>query len=74
MKKYKEINWSEVARRAIIGKLLALKSSSEGIAREEFEMLLEASGIRVTVRYYGYEREMSFWRKSKGGKGGGLEV
>ena len=45
MKKYKDINWSEVARRAIIKEILSLKARDEGLTREELEILIEASGL-----------------------------
>jgi len=40
MKKHREINWSEVARRAILEKLLAIKAGEEVLTRKELAMLL----------------------------------
>ncbi|MDK2372679.1 MAG: hypothetical protein QI197_04805 [Candidatus Korarchaeota archaeon] len=45
MKRYKSVNWSEVARRAIIKEILSLKAREEGLTREELEVLIEISGI-----------------------------
>ena len=41
MRKYKEINWSEIARKAIIRKILSLKAYDEGLSKEEFDLILE---------------------------------
>ena len=46
MRKYKEVNWSEIARKAIIEKLLALKAVEEGLTREELVILLELDFLR----------------------------
>lgn len=60
MKKYKEVNWSEVARRAIVEKILSLKATREGLTREELAMLLEATGRSMPVRKYGHSVERNF--------------
>ncbi len=65
MKKHREINWSEVARRAIIEKLLAIKAGEEGLTREELAMLLEATGRRIPTRSYDYSRELKLLEKIK---------
>ena len=65
MKKHREINWSEVARRAIIEKLLAIKAGEEGLTREELAMLLEATGMRIPTRSYDYGRELELLEKIK---------
>ncbi|MEM1958189.1 MAG: hypothetical protein QXX76_08000 [Archaeoglobaceae archaeon] len=48
MKKYAKVNWSEVARRAIIREALAIKGREEGLSKEEFEILLKASGVEIS--------------------------
>ena len=63
MKKYKEINWSEIARRAIIKELLLLKAGKEGLTREELNMLLELLGIEFTPREYPYDVEIEMLKK-----------
>ena len=65
MKKYKEINWSEIARRAIIEKLLLLKAQDEGITRKELMMLLEITRRRISIRSYKYDKEIEFLEKIK---------
>jgi len=65
MKKHREVNWSEVARRAIIEKLLAIKAGEEGLTREELAMLLEATGMRIPTRSYDYGRELELLEKIK---------
>jgi len=60
MKRHKEINWSEVARRAIIEKLLLLKAQEEGITRKELMMLLRITRKRISVRSYEYNKEVEF--------------
>ena len=60
IKKYREINWSEVARRAIIEKVLSIKAVREGLTRNEFIMLLQISNRDIEVEEYGYEREREF--------------
>ncbi len=51
MKKYKSVNWSEVARRAIIREILSLKARDEGLTKEELEALIEISGIEFLSRH-----------------------
>jgi len=63
MKKYKEVNWSEVARRAIIEKLLTLKASREGVTRDELTMLLEVTGKSVVAKSYDYNMELKLLKK-----------
>ncbi len=65
MKKYKEVNWSEVARRAIVETLLQLKASDEGLTLEELSMLLELREMKEEVREYSFEREPELLRKIK---------
>ena len=65
MKKYKEINWSEVARRAILEKLLTIKAGEEGVTRGELVMLLEVAGRRIPTKSYDYRRELEFLEKIK---------
>jgi len=65
MKKYKEVNWSEVARRAIVETLLRLKASDEGLTLEELSMLLELREMKEEVREYSFEREAELLRKIK---------
>ena len=65
MKKYKEVNWSEVARRAIIEKLLTLKASREGVTRDELTMLLEVTGKSVVAKSYDYNMELKLLKKIK---------
>jgi len=60
MKKYSEINWSEVARRAIIEKILSLKAMREGLTRIEFNMLLKVMDKEVAVERFSYRREKKF--------------
>ena len=64
-KKYREVNWSEVARRAIVETLLRLKASDEGLTLEELSMLLELREVGKEVRGYSFERESEFLRKIK---------
>jgi len=63
MKRYREVNWSEVARRAIVEKLLSLKAGREGLTRSEFAVLLEVMGERFVAKSYGYDRELEFLEK-----------
>ena len=65
MRKYKEINWSEVARQAIIEKLLRLKSSKDGLTKEELSMLLEIKGMEMPREEHAAEKEWAFLRKTK---------
>ena len=65
MKKYKEINWSEVARRAILEKLLTIKAGEEGVTRGELVMLLEVAGRRIPTKSYDYRGELEFLEKIK---------
>ena len=74
MKKHREINWSEVARRAIIEKLLAIKAGEEGLTREELAMLLEATGRRIPTRSYDYSRELKLLEKSRKKRGEELNI
>lgn len=60
MKKYNEINWSEVARRAIIEKILSLKAMREGLTRIEFNMLLKVMNKEIAVERFNYRREKEF--------------
>jgi len=60
MRKYKEINWSEIARRAIVRKILSLKACDEGLSREEFSLLLEIMGETGEVKQYPIEEELHF--------------
>jgi len=60
MRKYKEINWSEIARRAIVRKILSLKACDEGLNREEFSLLLEIMGETGEVKKYPIEEELHF--------------
>ena len=65
MKKYKEINWSEVARRAILEKLLTIKAGEEGVTRGKLVMLLEVAGRRIPTKSYDYSGELEFLEKIK---------
>jgi len=65
MKKYSEVNWSEVARRALVEKLLSLKAGREGLTREELAVLLEVMGKKVAARSYSYRREIELLEKIK---------
>ena len=65
MKKYKEVNWSEVACRAIVETLLRLKASDEGLTLKELSMLLELREARKEVPGYPFEREADLLRKIK---------
>ncbi|RLE65420.1 MAG: hypothetical protein DRJ47_05395 [Thermoprotei archaeon] len=65
MRKYKEVNWSEIARKAIIEKLLALKAVEEGLTREELVILLDVTGRRFITESYDYAKELDFLRKIK---------
>jgi hypothetical protein len=47
MKKYSAVNWSEVARRAIIKEILAIKAEEEGLNREELSLLMEIESIEL---------------------------
>jgi hypothetical protein len=47
MKKYEIVNWSEVARRAIIREVLSIKAEEEGLRREELLLLMEMEGIEL---------------------------
>ena len=60
MKRHKEINWSEVARRAIMEKLLLLKAQEEGITRKELMTLLRITRKRISIRSYEYSKEVEF--------------
>lgn len=51
MKRYRSVNWSEVARRAIIREVLSLKARDEGLTREELEFLIEISGVEFPPRH-----------------------
>ncbi len=48
MKRYKSINWSEIARRAIVREILYRKARDEGLTLRELGMLLDVSGIPLT--------------------------
>ena len=48
MKKYRSVNWSEVARRAIVKEILHMKARDEGLTLRELDLLLEVSGVTVT--------------------------
>ncbi len=48
MKRYKSINWSEIARRAIVREVLYRKARDEGLTLRELDMLLDVSGIPLT--------------------------
>ena len=51
MKKYSKINWSEVARRAIVRELLFLKAEEEGLEMSELLLLMDTIGAeRAAVR------------------------
>jgi len=63
MKRYREVNWSEVARRAIVEKLLSLKAGREGLTREELVALLEVMGKKTAAKSYSYGREVEFLKK-----------
>jgi len=47
MKKYSAVNWSEVARRAIIKEILTIKAEEEGLGREELSLLMEIESIEL---------------------------
>ncbi len=49
MKRYKEVNWSEVARRAIIREILRIKAVEEGLTIEELDILLDIVGTGKAV-------------------------
>ena len=49
MKRYKEVNWSEVARRAIIREILRIKAVEEGLTIEELDILLDIVGAGEAV-------------------------
>jgi hypothetical protein len=48
IKKYKHVNWSEIARRAITLEALSIKAEKEGLTREEVLLLLEMLNIKTT--------------------------
>ncbi len=60
MKRYREVNWSEVARRAIVEKLFSLKAGRDGLTREELAILLEIIGEKAAAKGYNYRREVKF--------------
>lgn len=68
MKKYKEVNWSEIARRAIVETLLRLKASEEGLTLGELSMLLELREVKVEVQEYSFEKEAELLKKIKARK------
>jgi hypothetical protein len=41
------VNWSEVARRAIIKEILTIKAEEEGLGREELSLLMEIESIEL---------------------------
>jgi len=47
MKRYSHVNWSEVARRAIVSEVLSIKAVEEGLKREELELLMKAEGFEL---------------------------
>ncbi len=47
MKKYSDINWSEVARRAIIKEILRIKAYKEGLNIEEINSLYEIASLEA---------------------------
>ena len=51
MRRYKSVNWSEVARRAIIREILSPKARDEGLTKEELEALIEISGIEFLSKH-----------------------
>lgn len=65
MRRYREINWSEVARQAIIERLLRIKSSRDGLTREELAMLLEIRGIEIPRVEYPAEKELALMKRIK---------
>lgn len=74
MKKYKEVNWSEVARRAIVEKLLSLKAGREGLTREELAMLLEVMGEGFVAMAYGHDNELELLEMGRGEREGEGQV
>jgi len=48
IKKYKHVNWSEIARRAITLEALSIKAEKEGLTREEVLLLMEMLNIKTT--------------------------
>ena len=51
MRRYRSVNWSEVARRAIMREVLSLKARDEGLTKEELEFLIEISGVEFPSRH-----------------------
>jgi len=47
MKRYSHVNWSEVARRAIVREVLLIKAVEEGLEREELELLMRIEGFEL---------------------------
>ncbi|MCI4408244.1 MAG: hypothetical protein JHC26_04070 [Thermofilum sp.] len=48
IKKYKHVNWSEIARRAITLEAFSIKAEKEGLTREEVLLLMEMLNIKTT--------------------------
>ena len=65
MKKYSEVNWSEIARRAIIKELLLLKAEKEGLTRDEFNTLLKLKDMDFTPKTYPFEVELKYLKENR---------
>jgi len=63
MKKYREVDWSEIARKAILEKLLTIKAKEEGVTREELVILLKVTGRKISTKNYNYDKELEFLEK-----------
>jgi len=48
MKKYRSVNWSEIARRDTAREILLMKAQDEGLTLRELDLLLEVSGVNLT--------------------------
>jgi hypothetical protein len=58
IKKYKHVNWSEIARRAITLEALSIKAEKEGLTREEVLLLMEMLNIKTTEEKAGVEEDI----------------
>jgi len=65
MRRYREINWSEVARQAIIERLFRIKASRDGLTREELAMFLEIKGIEIPKVELLAEKELALLSRIK---------
>lgn len=65
MKEFKEVNWSEIARRAILRELLKLKARKRGLTRKEVLMYMSLIGMSTEIKAYGYDKEIELLNKIK---------